>query len=68
VRRGKELMAEREKMVCPDCGVEMNLHAEKVDYTRAPEGVEASVEGLGGLVEEFHACPACGRTHARPAA
>jgi ribosomal protein S27AE len=57
-------MAEREKMVCPDCGVEMNLHAEKVDYTRAPEGAEASAEGL---ISEFHTCPACGRARARDA-
>ena len=60
-------MAEREKPVCPDCGVEMNLHAEKIDYTRTPDDGEAFDEGLGGLVEEFHTCPACGRTHTRHA-
>jgi hypothetical protein len=61
-------MAQREQPVCPDCGAEMNLHAEKVDYTRTPDGAESIDEGLGGLLEEFHTCPACGRTHARPAA
>jgi ribosomal protein S27AE len=58
-------MTERDKMVCPTCGVEMNLHAEKVDYTdSAPEG-EGFDPDLGGVPEEFHTCPQCGRTHAR---
>ena len=60
-------MAERAKMTCPTCGVEMNLHAEKVDYSAAAAEGEAFDEGLGGVVEEFHTCPECGRTHARPA-
>lgn len=60
-------MAERAKMTCPTCGVEMNRHAEKVDYSAAPEADEASDEGLGGVVEDFHTCPECGRTHARRA-
>ena len=60
-------MAEIEKMVCPDCGVEMNLHAEKVDYTEDPEGGAAFDAWLGGPIEEFHTCPACGRTQTRPA-
>jgi hypothetical protein len=28
-------MPETKKMVCPDCGIEMNYHAEKLDYTAA---------------------------------
>lgn len=60
-------MAERERMICPDCGVGMNLHAEKVDYAREPAAGEESDVGPGGAVEEFHTCPECGRTHARPA-
>jgi hypothetical protein len=61
-------MAERAKMVCPTCGVEMNLHAEKVDYTAEPgDGAGAPVEDFGGVVEEFHSCHACGRTEARRA-
>ena len=61
-------MTEREKMVCTDCGVEMNLHAEKVDYTAADAADEGFDPDLGGLLEEFHACPGCGRTLARRAA
>jgi predicted RNA-binding Zn-ribbon protein involved in translation (DUF1610 family) len=60
-------MSEREKLKCPDCGVEMNLHAEKVDYTRGPDAGAEFDEGLGGTLEEFHTCPACGRTHTRRA-
>jgi ribosomal protein S27AE len=61
-------MTEREQMICPDCGVGMNLHAEKVDYTDAAAEREGFDPDLGGVVEEFHTCPSCGRTHARPAA
>lgn len=61
-------MAEREKMSCPDCGVEMNLHAEKVDYTAGLEDGGDFGGEFGAPVEEFHACPECGRTRARPAA
>ena len=58
-------MTERDRMVCPTCGVEMNLHAEKVDYADAPAEAEGFDADLGGVVEEFHACPECGRTQAR---
>jgi predicted RNA-binding Zn-ribbon protein involved in translation (DUF1610 family) len=57
----------REKMVCPDCGVEMNLHAEKVDYARAPDEGAPFDDDLGGQLTEFHTCPACGRTDTRHA-
>ena len=60
-------MTERSKMVCPTCGVEMNLHAEKVDYTDATADGEGFDPDLGGVVEEFHTCPACGQTQARRA-
>jgi ribosomal protein S27AE len=57
-------MAESEKMICPACGVEMNFHAEKIDYSAGPDAID---EDLGGVVEEFHTCPECGQTRARPA-
>jgi predicted RNA-binding Zn-ribbon protein involved in translation (DUF1610 family) len=60
-------MSERAKMVCPDCGVEMNRHAEKVDYTSEPTEADPPDPDSGGLLEEFHTCPSCGRTHARRA-
>jgi predicted RNA-binding Zn-ribbon protein involved in translation (DUF1610 family) len=61
-------MTERGKMVCPTCGVEMNLHAEKVDYTDTAAEGEGFDPDLGGVLEEFHTCPECGQTQARRAA
>jgi predicted RNA-binding Zn-ribbon protein involved in translation (DUF1610 family) len=60
-------MTERDKMVCPDCGVEMNLHAEKVEYTDAGADAEGFDPALGGVLRECHACPDCGRTQSRRA-
>ncbi|MDT7809325.1 MAG: hypothetical protein QOJ70_3138 [Acidobacteriota bacterium] len=60
-------MSERAGMVCPDCGAEMNQHAEKVAYTAVPSDAAAFDPELGGVVEEFHTCPECGRTLSRRA-
>ena len=57
-------MPETDKMNCPDCGAEMNHHADKLDYGAAAD--EAS--DAGGVVIEAHTCPDCGRTATRPAA
>ena len=53
-------------MICPRCGSEMNHHAEKLVYPeRAGDaGVDPT---FGGIIEELHACPACGATVARRA-
>jgi ribosomal protein S27AE len=56
-------MPETDKMKCPDCGAEMNHHADKLDYGAAWD--EASDTGEGGVVIEAHACPVCGRAAAR---
>ena len=42
------------KMICADCGAEMNHHAMKIDY---------SVED--GAIQEVHTCPECGRSDLR---
>jgi rRNA maturation endonuclease Nob1 len=60
-------MTDTDKMVCPDCGAEMNLHAEKVDYTEGGESGEGFDPDLGGRLEEFHTCPECGHTLSRRA-
>lgn len=60
-------MKERDKLVCPACGVEMNLHAEKLAYTDADAEADGFDPDLGGVLEEFHTCPECGQTHARRA-
>ena len=60
-------MTVKEKMVCPACGVEMNRHAEKIDYTAGDAEAEGFDPDLGGVLEEFHTCPHCGRTLSRRA-
>ena len=53
------------KMTCPECGVEMNHHAEKlVDPTNAQEAAQVD-PALGGLIEEMHTCPECGKGDSR---
>jgi ribosomal protein S27AE len=59
-------MPETDRMKCPDCGAEMNHHADKLDYGAAEDG--ASDAGEGGVVIEAHTCPGCGRTATRAAA
>jgi uncharacterized C2H2 Zn-finger protein len=54
------------KMTCPRCGMKMNLHAEKIDYTVAQtQAFDADEEDLGGILEEIHTCPACGDIETR---
>lgn len=57
----------REKMKCPDCRIEMNHHADKIDYSEALEEGSQVDPVFGGIVEEAHTCPACGHTHLRRA-
>jgi ribosomal protein S27AE len=58
-------MAESKKMKCPDCGVDMNFHAEKLDYTAALTEPDAVDPDLGGVLEEVHTCPRCGKAGVR---
>jgi len=53
------------KMVCPDCGIEMNHHAEKIDYSVVPDELNEVDASFGGVVEEVHSCPSCGKTETR---
>ena len=52
------------KMICPRCGAQMNLHAEKIDYT-GDEELAQTEDDLGGVLMEIHTCPACGDTEMR---
>ena len=53
------------KMVCPDCGAELNHHAEKLaEPTSAEEALRMDPE-LGGILEEIHCCPGCGKNESR---
>ena len=51
------------KMTCPNCGVMMNQHAEKLDYSVATP----LDPKFGGVVQEVHSCPGCGKTEVRTA-
>lgn len=54
-------MPEADKMKCPDCGAEMNHHADKLVHDSSPD--EDADEG--GRILEAHTCPACGRSATR---
>ena len=54
-------------MKCEECGVEMNHHADKIDYEAGLDDPGRADPVYGGVLEEAHACPSCGRTEMRPA-
>jgi predicted RNA-binding Zn-ribbon protein involved in translation (DUF1610 family) len=60
-------MPKSNKMICPDCGLEMNHHAEKICYTDALNQTGAVDPVFGGILEEAHTCPGCGKTDMRKA-
>jgi ribosomal protein S27AE len=53
------------KMICPDCGVEMNHHCDKLVYATDPQDMAKVDPAMGGLIEEFHTCPKCGGVASR---
>jgi Zn-finger nucleic acid-binding protein len=54
-------MQRKEKLICPNCGVEMNLHAEKIDRAGAGESAASESPGEDSVIE-FHTCPRCALT------
>ncbi len=52
-------------MLCPHCGIAMNHHADKVDYT-AGEDSAAALSACEGLVLAVFTCPRCGDIETRP--
>ena len=56
-----------DKMICPNCRVEMNHHCDRLVYAQTHRGRLAMDEGLGGVLEEFHTCPQCAGVASRPA-
>jgi len=53
-------MAAEEILMCPECGTEMNHHADKLIY-------EGNLRpDLGGVIQELYRCPACGAGASRP--
>ena len=62
-------MTDTNKMLCPDCGVEMNFHATKINYAAALDDPENAIDDdFGGVLEEALSCPVCGKPQMRRAA
>ena len=59
-------MPETDKMNCPDCGAEMNHHADKLVYDEAPDDEAAGADASGRILEA-HTCPGCGISATRAA-
>jgi hypothetical protein len=55
-------------MICTRCKREMNHHAEKLVHPTGPADDGDLDPILGGIIEEVHACPACGTGASRPSA
>ena len=54
--------AERKgKMICNECGVEMNHHADKLLDPRNAAEARLVDPHLEGILEKTHTCPECGR-------
>lgn len=55
----------KNKLICPQCGGEMNHHADKLVYPPKAEDRHQPYGDFGGVVEETHACPGCGAVASR---
>ncbi len=58
-------MVKTNKMICPECEVEMNHHATKIDYSASLDNPAAIDPVFGGVLQEVHACPECGKNELR---
>lgn len=56
-------MAANSPMVCPQCGVDMNHHCDKLVYAT---GTSDAASADAGDIVEFHTCPECGGGASRP--
>ena len=54
------MATQKNKMICPYCGAEMNHHADKLVYPASAEDARKMNAALGGVIEETHYCPGCG--------
>lgn len=51
----------KQKVLCPECGIEMNHHASKLIHPASRKEVAAMDPVFGGLLEDSHCCPECGK-------
>lgn len=56
---------QKNTMICPSCGNEMNHHADKLIDPVKPEDMRQISDALGGVIEEIHCCPGCGAAASR---
>jgi ribosomal protein S27AE len=54
-------------MICSRCGGGMNHHCDKLVYATDFQDMKLTDPALGGIIDEFHACPKCGTVVSRPA-
>jgi predicted RNA-binding Zn-ribbon protein involved in translation (DUF1610 family) len=52
----------RERIDCPDCGIEMDFHPVTKDDNLMRADLGCGDNLLGGILDEFYSCPECGRT------
>ena len=57
-------MSDKEAPLICECGAVMNHHADKVDYSVEDPADDAV---FGGVLEEVHTCPTCGKVQLRRA-
>lgn len=55
------MATDKPRVTCPQCGVEINHHASKLTYPTTPEEASKIDPVLGGLLEDAHCCPECGK-------
>ena len=65
VREPPITIMKQPKMICSECGAEMNHHATKVDYD-ADDALSRD-PAFDGVAEEVHTCPKCGYISLRQA-
>jgi hypothetical protein len=52
----------RERVYCSDCGIEMQFHPVTSEATLTRADLWREEAPLAGILDEFYACPACGKT------
>jgi ribosomal protein S27AE len=52
-------------MICPDCGTQMNHHANKIVCGASGERPGPSNLSAGEYLQELHSCPKCGANASR---
>jgi len=61
------MATQKNRMICPRCGAEMNHHADKLVYSVTAEDAKKIDAMLGGVIQETHYCPGCGGVESRRA-